>query len=282
MSETNNVKVQNSTIVSSSDDSAYAGGLLGYSESNSSSFANIQIINSKITSKEVEGIKSAKWVGFKYTNDFDMTQFVSYASQGVGNTKITYSSSGNIVSAKVQSLQEYQSSDNDYAFADFVSSIDATGHNGGAGAKKDYITLAGQKDPNCISRISASYCMNNGDLKAKKRLYYVWTDANTNPSDRYNSIDGSIRTKICGVRQGADFLLANSNDDDIVEESNFTGTWNYTYEVSWKDPLSGEVIYRKNSTDAKKLYMIGNLEGFGHVIWIKTSYVKYVETEITK
>lgn len=289
LSETNNVKVQNSTIVSSSDDSAYAGGLLGYSESNSSSFANIQIINSKITSnntfawsKEVEGIKSAKWVGFKYTNDFDMTQFVSYASQGVGNTKITYSSSGNIVSAKVQSLQEYQSSDNDYAFADFVSSIDATGHNGGAGAKKDYITLAGQKDPNCISRISASYCMNNGDLKAKKRLYYVWTDANTNPSDRYNSIDGSIRTKICGVRQGADFLLANSNDDDIVEESNFTGTWNYTYEVSWKDPLSGEVIYRKNSTDAKKLYMIGNLEGFGHVIWIKTSYVKYVETEITK
>lgn len=291
LSETNNVKVQNSTIVSSSDDSAYAGGLLGYSESNSSSFANIQIINSKITSnntfawsKEVEGIKSAKWVGFKYTNDFDMTQFVSYASQGVGNTKITYSSSGNIVSAKVQSLQEYQSSDNDYAFADFVSSIDATGHNGGAGAKKDYITLAGQKDPNCISRISASYCMNNGDLKAKKRLYYVWTDANTNPSDRYNSIDGSIRTKICGVRQGADFLLAKLNDDDIIEESNFTGTWNYTYEVSWKDPdpLSGEVIYRKNSTDAKKLYMIGNLEGFGHVIWIKTSYVKYVETEITK
>lgn len=288
LSEANNVKVQNSTIVSSSDDSAYAGGLLGYSESNSSSFENIQIINSKITSNntfawssEVEGIKSAKWVGFKYANDFDMTQFVSYASQGVGNINITYSSSGNEVSANVQSLHEYKST-KDYAFADFVSSIYATGHNGGIGAKKDYITLAGQNDPNCISRISASYCINNGDLKAKKRLYYVWTDANTNPGDRYNSTDGSIRTKICGVRQGADFLLANFNDDDIIEESNFTGTWNYTDEVSWNDPLSGKVSYRKNSTDTNKLYRIGNLAGSGHVIWIKTSYVKYAETEITR
>lgn len=288
LSEANNVKVQNSTIVSSSDDSAYAGGLLGYSESNSSSFENIQIINSKITSNntfawssEVEGIKSAKWVGFKYANDFDMTQFVSYASQGVGNINITYSSSGNEVSANVQSLHEYKST-KDYAFADFVSSIYATGHNGGIGAKKDYITLAGQNDPNCISRISASYCINNGDLKAKKRLYYVWTDANTNPGDRYNSTDGSIRTKICGVRQGADFLLANLNDDDIIEESNFTGTWNYTDEVSWNDPLSGKVSYRKNSTDTNKLYRIGNLAGSGHVIWIKTSYVKYAETEITR
>lgn len=286
LSETNNVKVQNSTIVSSSDDSAYAGGLLGYSESNSSSFANIQIINSKITSnntfawsKEVEGIKSTKWVGFKYTNNFDMTQFVSYASQGVGNTKITYSSSGNKVSATVKPLEKYQST-NDYVFTDFVSSIHATGHNGGAGAKKDYIQLTKPNDENCISRISASYCINNGGLKAKKRLYYVWTDANTNPGDRYNSSDGSIRTKICGVRQGSDFLLANSNDDDIVEESNFTGTWNYTEKIVWESV--GVVTYSRNSTATKKLFTIGNLSGFGHVIWIKTSYLKYVETEITK
>ena len=82
------------------------------------------------------------------------------------------------------------------------------------------------------------------------------------------------------MRQGSDFLLANSNDDDIVEESNFTGTWNYKEKIVWESV--GVVTYSRNSTTTKKLFTIGNLSGFGHVIWIKTSYLKYVETEITK
>ena len=76
------------------------------------------------------------------------------------------------------------------------------------------------------------------------------------------------------MRTGGDFLLANLNDDDIISESNFTGTWKYTESETW---VSG---YKVESTKSKRLYVYGDLSGNGHLIWIKTSYLNYEETVV--
>lgn len=272
-----NVRINGSTITSSSDTKSYAGGLAGYDASNNSEYKKIVVVNSTITSNNTHERKvsnSKAWIGFKYSEGFDKSQYVSYSSQGIGNLKIdNMATENNIVQANVIPLNQYQDTD-DYQFEDFITSIYATGKNGGTGSKNDRIKLKGKDDEGCVERISASYCVNNGDLLAQKRRYYLWTDSNHNPDDRYKGNDGTIRTRVCGVRTGGDFLLANLNDDDIISESNFTGTWKYTESETW---VSG---YKVESTKSKRLYVYGDLSGNGHLIWIKTSYLNYEETVV--
>lgn len=272
-----NVRINGFTITSSSDTKSYAGGLAGYDASNNSEYKKIVVVNSTITSNNTHERKvsnSKAWIGFKYSEGFDKSQYVSYSSQGIGNLKIdNMATENNIVQANVIPLNQYQDTD-DYQFEDFITSIYATGKNGGTGSKNDRIKLKGKDDEGCVERISASYCVNNGDLLAQKRRYYLWTDSNHNPDDRYKGNDGTIRTRVCGVRTGGDFLLANLNDDDIISESNFTGTWKYTESETW---VSG---YKVESTKSKRLYVYGDLSGNGHLIWIKTSYLNYEETVV--
>ena len=275
-----NVRINGSTITSSSDTKSYAGGLAGYEASNNSEYKKIVVVNSTITSNNTYERKvsdSKAWIGFKYSEGFDKSQYVSYSSQGIGNLKIdNMATENNIVQANVIPLNQYQDTD-DYQFEDFITSIYATGKNGGVGSKNDRIELKGKDDEGCVERISASYCVNNGDLRAQKRRYYLWTDSDHNPDDRYKGNDGTIRTKVCGVRTGGNFFWANLNDDDIISEANFTGTWTYIESATWG---SGITEYKVESTKSKRLYVHGDLSGNGHLIWIKTSYLNYDETVV--